>query len=150
MSTNKPYFTQKMILENPSKIEKIGELYPSQLLVQKRKEYLISVVIPLYNEKNTILNLIERIQEINQKEIKIIKHEKNQGYGVALLSGFRHATGDIIVKLISSCILYYILRKLDLGVNRFFLKKTIHYFYSKVKRKSIYNRKNFKGVLFGV
>ncbi len=286
-----------MTLENPSlkksKIDKIGELYSSEYLVQKQKKCLISVIIPLYNEENTILSVIERIpnhhqyqiilvddgstdtsvkkvQEITNREIKIITHEKNQGYGAALLSGFRHATGDIIVTMdsdgqhnpeeipdlvkpiinnqadfvvgsrhlgkryyknplyarvgtyfikvffrmlflqrvhdnqsgfrafkkeiikvlgnmrytgmgfstellfkaafnqlkivetpvtanprqygtsnvnlirvfisISSCILYFLLRKLDLDVNHFFLKKTVHYFYSRIKRKSIYNK----------
>ncbi|KKK47851.1 hypothetical protein LCGC14_3151030, partial [marine sediment metagenome] len=109
-----------MTLENPS-LQK-SDLYPIETLVQKRKECLISVVIPLYNEENTISNVIERIpnhhqyqiilvddgstdtsvkkvREISNREIKIIKHEKNQGYGAALLSGFKHATGDIIVTM---------------------------------------------------
>lgn len=83
---------------------------------------LISVIIPLFNEENTIKdvivripnhqkyeiiivddgstdNSVKKIQEINNREIKIIKHEKNQGYGAALLSGFESATGDIIITI---------------------------------------------------
>ncbi|TKJ24104.1 MAG: hypothetical protein CEE43_00035 [Promethearchaeota archaeon Loki_b32] len=83
---------------------------------------LISVVIPLYNEEFSIKDVIDRIpnhrlleiiivddgstdkgvkkvKEIKDMDIKIIKHEKNQGYGAALLSGIRHATGDIIVTM---------------------------------------------------
>ena len=83
---------------------------------------LISVIIPLYNEENTIKNVIERIpnhqeydiiivddgstdksvqriQEIRDKNIRIVRHKKNQGYGEAVLSGFKEARGDIIVTL---------------------------------------------------
>ncbi len=83
---------------------------------------LISVVIPLYNEEHSIKNVIERIpdhnsyeiivvddgstdesvkkiREIKDKDIKIIKHEKNQGYGASILNGVKHATGDIIVTM---------------------------------------------------
>ncbi len=83
---------------------------------------LISVVIPLYNEEHSIKNVIERIpdhssyeiivvddgstdksvkkiEEIKDKDIKIIQHEKNLGYGASILTGFKHATGDIIVTM---------------------------------------------------
>jgi len=83
---------------------------------------LISVVIPLYNEEHSIKNVIERIpdhssyeiivvddgstdesvkriREIKDKDIKIIQHEKNQGYGASILTGVKHATGDIIVTM---------------------------------------------------
>ena len=82
----------------------------------------ISVIIPLYNEEHSIKNVIERIpnhssyeiivvddgstdksvkriREIKDKDIKIIQHEKNQGYGASILTGFNHATGDIIVTM---------------------------------------------------
>ncbi|MFX1463497.1 MAG: glycosyltransferase family 2 protein [Promethearchaeota archaeon] len=83
---------------------------------------LISVIIPVFNEENTIKNVIERIpnhqeyeiiivddgstdnsiknvQELQERKVKIVKHTKNKGYGEAVLSGFRQATGDIIVTL---------------------------------------------------
>ena len=83
---------------------------------------LISIVIPLFNEENSIKKVIERIpnhnhyeiiivddgstdnsvkkiREINSRIITIISHEKNKGYGAALQSGFRKAKGDIIVTL---------------------------------------------------
>ncbi|MFX1311081.1 MAG: glycosyltransferase family 2 protein [Promethearchaeota archaeon] len=82
----------------------------------------ISIIIPLYNEEHSIKNVIERIpnhssyeiivvddgstdksvkriREIKDKDIKIIQHEKNQGYGASILTGFNHATGDIIVTM---------------------------------------------------
>ena len=115
-----------MTLENPSlknsKIDRIEDFRAKEHKVQKGKENLTSIVIPLYNEQNSIKDLIdripnhnlyeiiiiddgstdksvERIKEITNREIKIIHHKKNQGYGAALLTGFRHATGDIIVTM---------------------------------------------------
>ncbi|MBI4709145.1 MAG: glycosyltransferase family 2 protein [Candidatus Portnoybacteria bacterium] len=83
----------------------------------------LSVVIPIYNEEDTIKEIIRRVEasplESIEKEIilvddysqdasrdvlrnlsreyKIIFHDKNRGKGAALRSGFSQATGDIIV-----------------------------------------------------
>jgi len=85
------------------------------------KDPLVSIIIPLYNEENSIKevinripdkyryeiivvddgskdNSVKRVQEI-EREIIILKHKKNSGYGSAILTGFRHATGDIIITL---------------------------------------------------
>ena len=81
----------------------------------------ISIVIPLHNEQGTIREVIERIPDyLNaeiivvddgstdgsaqkaqeaRREIKVVRHERNQGYGAALLTGFKHASGDIIVTM---------------------------------------------------
>ena len=92
--------------------------------IREEYNYLISVVIPLYNEENSIKNLlkdfpnhyqyeiiivddgstdnsIQKIKEINNSSIKIIHHERNLGYGAAIKSGFDHAKGDIIVTMYS-------------------------------------------------
>ena len=84
--------------------------------------YLISVIIPLYNEENSIKSLlnnfpnhyryeiiivndgstdnsIQKIKEVNNSSIKIIHHERNLGYGAAIKTGFDHAKGDIIVTM---------------------------------------------------
>ena len=87
-------------------------------------EKLLSVVIPCYNEKATIRQLIERVRASpvgGETEIilvddcssdgtrelirdglgalvdKTIFHERNQGKGAALRSGFREATGQIVL-----------------------------------------------------
>ncbi len=81
----------------------------------------ISVVIPVYNEKSTIAELITRVKNVPlEKEIiiiddysndgtrdvlkalsdgsvKILFHEKNQGKGAALRTGFSHVQGDVVI-----------------------------------------------------
>ncbi len=88
----------------------------------KNDNFLVSIVIPLYNEEKSIQNVlykipnhhpteiiivddgstdnsIEKIKKINDSRIKIIKHKINRGYGNAILTGFKHSKGDIIVTL---------------------------------------------------
>jgi glycosyltransferase involved in cell wall biosynthesis len=94
----------------------------NQRINNVEKGFLISVVIPLYNEEKTITNVIERIpnhhryeiiivddgstdnsvkriREIHSRNIKIIKHEENHGYGAAILTGVNFASGEVIVTL---------------------------------------------------
>lgn len=83
----------------------------------------VSIVIPVYNEKNTVQAVIKMIEKISafglEKEIiliddgstdgtreiikdyeqkyKVIYQRKNQGKGAALKAGFKNSTGDIII-----------------------------------------------------
>jgi glycosyltransferase involved in cell wall biosynthesis len=83
----------------------------------------LSIVIPCYNEKNTIQDIVNAVKAapVTDKEIvvvddystdgtrdvlreqiapqvdRIIYHEFNQGKGAALRTGFRHVTGDVVV-----------------------------------------------------
>ena len=83
----------------------------------------LSVIIPCYNEENTILEIVKRVLEspIENKEIiivddcstdgtreilerdvrplvsKVVYHEVNKGKGAALRTGFTHAEGDAVV-----------------------------------------------------
>jgi glycosyltransferase involved in cell wall biosynthesis len=82
----------------------------------------LSVVIPVYNEVNTLLHLIERVQRSPvEKEIIVVDdcstdgtadvlrraslapnvrtmfHDVNQGKGAALRTGFAAATGEIVI-----------------------------------------------------
>lgn len=87
---------------------------------------IVSIVIPIYNEEQTIHAILERVSSVKlplQKEIivvddcstdhtrdilddiknsdnnslKIICHDKNQGKGAALRTGFASANGDIVL-----------------------------------------------------
>ncbi len=85
----------------------------------------LSIVIPIYNEKNYIREIVQRVRQVNipglEKEIilvddyssdgsreiiqteiesgvdKVIYQEKNMGKGAALRSGFKAASGEIVV-----------------------------------------------------
>jgi len=83
----------------------------------------LSVIIPVYNEKNTIEEIIHRVlnveiglekeiivvddcsqdgtreilEGLNHPSIKVYFHSKNQGKGAALQTGFSKAEGDIIL-----------------------------------------------------
>jgi len=81
----------------------------------------LSVVIPVYNEKKSLLEIIRRVQSapvekeiilvddfstdgtrdllhvLEKQQFKVLYHEKNQGKGAALRTGFRHATGDFVI-----------------------------------------------------
>jgi len=83
----------------------------------------LSIIIPCYNERGTILNLVNAVKAspVADKEIiivddcssdgtrdilretveamvdRVIYHDVNKGKGAALRAGFQHATGDIVV-----------------------------------------------------
>ena len=84
--------------------------------------FKLTVVIPVFNEVNTVLNVIERVRSTGlpleiilvddgssdgtreklatlpaANDLRIILHDKNRGKGAALRTGFEHATGDAIV-----------------------------------------------------
>jgi len=83
----------------------------------------ISVIIPVYNEKSTITDIIARVRAVDlEKEIiivddgstdgtsqqlaqigskfgdvNVLSHQKNRGKGAALRTGFAAASGEIII-----------------------------------------------------
>lgn len=82
----------------------------------------LSVVMPVYNEKSTVLKMIDKVLKLDMvKElvvvddgstdgtsellrnaglgarVKLFFHEKNMGKGAALRTGFGHVSGDMVV-----------------------------------------------------
>jgi len=86
----------------------------------------LSIVVPIYNEIDTLEEIIRRIKDVEldlekeiilvddcstdgtrellqqikekkDKNIKVFFHEKNMGKGAALRTGFQHVTGDIAI-----------------------------------------------------
>ncbi len=95
----------------------------SRVNMPVNKEMKLSIVIPCYNEKNTIADIIRAVRSspVEHKEIivvddcstdgtrdllastigplvdKVIYHEYNRGKGAALRTGISAASGDIII-----------------------------------------------------
>ncbi len=93
--------------------------------VASRKPYTVTVVVPTYNEKQTIREILRHVAATGVPDeiivvddgstdgtreilatletegeipnLKVFYHERNQGKGTALRTGFQHATGDVII-----------------------------------------------------
>lgn len=86
------------------------------------ENFRLSVVVPVYNEETTVAEVVRRVRSCGlpveiiliddgstdgtrpildswrgEPDLKIIFHERNQGKGAALRTGFREATGDIVI-----------------------------------------------------
>ncbi|MFA4982537.1 MAG: glycosyltransferase family 2 protein [Candidatus Omnitrophota bacterium] len=82
----------------------------------------LSVVMPVFNEKETILKIIEKVLKLDivkelivvddlstdgtrdllknakfDARVRIFYHDRNQGKGAALRTGFKQVTGDVVV-----------------------------------------------------
>ena len=102
----------------------LGEAFCRKIGVYRIPEDLVlSVVIPAYNEERTIREILDRVRAVpinkqiivvddcskdgtlavlrdiaaNDPGITLVFHEVNQGKGAALRTGFRHATGDVVI-----------------------------------------------------
>jgi glycosyltransferase involved in cell wall biosynthesis len=110
--------------KNSIKINNFKLLY-KYLKKNKRidNQRLLSIVIPVYNEENTIRYVLENlpknelieiivvddhstdnslyeIKSANYRgELHIIKHNSNQGYGKALLTGIRYSRGEVFITM---------------------------------------------------
>ena len=94
----------------------------NNLYYQVSSDILLSIVVPCFNEINTIDEVIQKIknspilnkeiiiiddystdgskeflENIKDEEIKVIFHKKNQGKGAALRTGIGFAKGDIVI-----------------------------------------------------
>lgn len=82
----------------------------------------LSVIIPVFNEKNSIQNIVKKVEDIdidkeiiliddcsndgtveiiknniNGRNIKKLFHKKNLGKGAAIRTGIKHISGDIVI-----------------------------------------------------
>ena len=115
-----------------ARLDSCGDLVHSELEAYRNsmpsdgaeasRDCLLSVVIPVYNEENTIARVISRVtslplntqlvivddcstdgtRELLKKleglsSVKLVLKEQNAGKGAALRTGFEHATGDYVV-----------------------------------------------------
>ena len=96
----------------------------SSLPISQPRDYVLSVVMPVYNEKSTILDIIARVRAVevpkevilvddgskdgtrdvlkNQVEghfpdVRVYYHEQNRGKGAATRTAIGHATGDYVI-----------------------------------------------------
>jgi glycosyltransferase involved in cell wall biosynthesis len=86
----------------------------------RNTQHAISIIIPAYNEEASIANVLQGLeawrtraeiiivddcstdrtaQIAEQAGFRVIRHRMNKGYGAALKTGIRAATGDIIVMM---------------------------------------------------
>jgi glycosyltransferase involved in cell wall biosynthesis len=87
----------------------------------KRSSLAVSVVMPVYNERDTIVEIIRRVQAVGvhseiivvddfstdgtrqilvelarETDVRVFLHGYNRGKGAALRTGFQHCRGDVV------------------------------------------------------
>jgi glycosyltransferase involved in cell wall biosynthesis len=102
----------------------LGEATCRQLgIYQVPDDLMVSVVIPVYNERNTIREILRQVRAVpiskqiilvddcstdgtrevlrelavEDPSLIVVYHDKNQGKGAALRTGFVHATGQVVL-----------------------------------------------------
>ncbi len=102
----------------------LGESVCRRLGIYRMPDDLVlSVVIPVFNEKNTIHEILRQVRasgvktqiilvddcstdgtrqilerlRTDEPDLTIVFHDRNQGKGAALRTGFRHATGQLVI-----------------------------------------------------
>jgi glycosyltransferase involved in cell wall biosynthesis len=88
---------------------------------QRKTALAVSIVIPVYNERDTIVEIIRRVQAVGihseiivvddfstdgtrqilmelerESDIRVCLHGYNRGKGAALRTGFQHCRGDVV------------------------------------------------------
>lgn len=100
----------------------LQDLLAADVYVRVPASFRLSVVVPVFNERNTIEELIRRVcavpiaKEIvlvddgsydgtrnilkalqDVPEVTIVLHDVNRGKGAAITTGFKHCTGDAVI-----------------------------------------------------
>ena len=98
------------------------EVADAQVQDAKETKLAVSIVIPVYNERETIGEIVRRVQEVGvhneivivddfstdgtrdvlleldkQEDIRILMHGYNRGKGAALRTGFAQVEGDVVM-----------------------------------------------------
>lgn len=93
-------------------------------LTGPKQDYTLSVLIPVYNERETLQEILARVRDVEIKkevvlvddgstdgtrdllreqiegrypDVKVVYHEKNAGKGAAIRTAIGHATGDYMI-----------------------------------------------------
>ena len=104
--------------------QNLGESMCRRLgLYRVPEDLVLSVVIPVYNEKNTIREILRQVRAVpvakqiilvddcskdgtrdilrelerTETDLTIVFHDKNQGKGAALRTGFQHTRGHVVI-----------------------------------------------------
>lgn len=88
----------------------------------RRTKLAVSVVIPVYNERDTVVEIVRRVQAVGihseiilvddfsidgtrklllelerEQDVRVLMHGYNRGKGAALRTGFAQASGDVVM-----------------------------------------------------
>lgn len=130
----------------------------------------LSIIIPVFNEKKTILQVVDRVLAVNipdfekeiivvddgstdgtvselkktKKQVKIIFHEKNQGKGAAVKTGIENAEGDYII--IQDADLEYNPEQIKLLSGEIIKKNTKVVYGTRLNRMPHFNKEESRGL----
>ena len=130
---------------------------------------MLSIIIPVFNEKNTILKIIKKIEnlkdlkkeiiivddcsydgtkdilkKLSKKNYKIFFHKKNRGKGAAIKTAKKYVAGKIVI--IQDADLEYDPNDYKKLINPIINKKSNVVYGSRVLGKNRYYNKNFSSV----
>ena len=130
---------------------------------------MLSVIIPVFNEKNTILKIIDKIENLKNLEIeiiivddcstdgtreilknlnkskhKVIFHNKNLGKGAAIKSALKYILGDIVI--IQDADLEYNPQDYEKIIRPIINNEYLVVYGSRVLKKKRYLKNNFSSV----
>ncbi len=127
----------------------------------------LSIIIPVYNEEKTIIEILKKIENVRhikkqiividdksddrsfelidsfnfESEFKIIRHDKNSGKGSCIKSAKNFISGDIVI--IQDADLEYDPSDYNNIINEIYKEKKKVVYGSRVLNKKRYNQKNF-------